>query len=358
VYLVRHVESGKVAASASDRIPLPAAPKDGRTSTGTGLYRVQFELLPGTYLMRAVVREPGGLVGSADRRFQVRALNGPDISASDLVLGSADVAGLPVRAVADATDVLTGVFEVYGRTEAQLDNLTVTADLVPILGGPPPLSSHAELQPVKTGNTGASRAVRVELPLAAIPAGDYLVRATVRDGRGTITELLRDVTVRAGTRMAATVAPVAPARFDPVAVLRGDVSRRFVETIQQRVQGGAPSAATDELMLRGVAAFAKADYAGAVTAFRAAQDSGGTDPALAFILGWAHAAGGDDRAAITAWRGAIVGDATHVPSYLALVDVYSRLGHPELALQVVRSGLRALPDSPELLDRLARLEGR
>jgi VWFA-related protein len=357
VYLVRHVESGKVAASGSDRIPLPAAPK-GVATTGTGLYRVQFELLPGTYLMRALVREPGGLVGSADRRFQVRSLTGPDISASDLVLGSADVTGLPVRAVANAADVLTGVFEVYGRTEAQLDNLTVTADLVPILGGPPPLSSHAELQPVKTENVGASRAVRVELPLAAIQPGEYLVRATVRDGRGTITELLRDVTVRAGTRTAAPVAHTAPLRFDPLTVLRGDVSRRFVETVQQRIQIGAPSVATDELILRGVAAFAKADYAGAVTAFRAAQDSGGIEPALAFLLGWAHEAGGDDRAAITSWRSAIVADPTHVPAHLALVDVYSRVGHPELALQVVRSGLRALPDSPELLDRLARLEGR
>jgi VWFA-related protein len=354
VYVVRHVESGKVAASASDRIPLPAAPTEGGPATGTGFYRVQFELLPGTYLMRAVVREPGGLVGSADRRFQVRALSGPDISASDLVLGSTDMAGLPVRVVANPNDTLAGVFEVYGRTEAQLDHLTATADLVPILGGLPPLSSHAELQPVKTESIGVSRAVRVELPLAAIPPGEYLVRATVRDGRGTITELLRDVTVRAGTPKAATLAPVVPARFDPLMVLRGEVSRRFLEPIERRILGSA----TDELIMRGAAAFAKADYGAASSAFRAAQDSGAADPALAFLLGWALAAGGDDRAAITAWRSAIVSDVTHVPSYLALVDVYSRLGHPELALQVVRSGLRSLPESPELLDRLARLEGR
>jgi VWFA-related protein len=354
VYVVRHVESGKIAASANERIPLPTAPKAGGATTGTGFYRVQFELLPGTYLMRAVVREPGGLVGSADRRFQVRRLTGPDISASDLVLGSADVAGLPVRAVADTTDVLTGIFELYGRTEAQLDHLTATADLVPILGGLPPLSSHAELQPVKTQSIGVSRAVRVELPLAAIPPGEYLVRATVRDGGGTITELLRDVTVRAGTPTAATLAPVVPARFDPLMVLRGEVSRRFLEPIERRI----PGSATDELIMRGVAAFAKADYGAAGEAFRAAQDTGGADPALAFLLGWTLAGGGDDRAAVTAWRSAIVGDPTHVPSYLALVDVYSRLGHAELALQVVRSGLRALPDSPELLDRLARLEGR
>ena len=354
VYVVRHVESGKVAASANERIPLPTAPKAGGATTGTGFYRVQFELLPGTYLMRAVVREPGGLVGSADRRFQVRRLTGPDISASDLVLGSAEVAGLPVRAVADTTDVLTGVFELYGRTAVQLDRLTATAELVPILGGLPPLLSHAELQPVKTESVGVSRAVRVELPLAAIPPGEYLVRATVRDGGGTITELLRDVTVRAGTRTAAALAPVVPARFDPLMVLRGEVSRRFLEPIERRT----PGSPTDELILRGAAAFEKADYAAAGAAFRAAQDSGAADPALAFLLGWALAAGGDDRAAITVWRSAIVADPTHVPSYLALVEVYSRLGHAELALQVVRSGLRALPNSPELLDRLARLEGR
>jgi hypothetical protein len=40
----------------------------------------------------------------------------------------------------------------------------------------------------------------------------------------------------------------------------------------------------------------------------------------------------------------------------ALVDAYVRLGQSDLALQVIRSGLTALPDSPELLDRLARLE--
>jgi len=231
--------------------------------------------------------------------------------------------------------------------------LTATADLVPILGGLPPLSSHAELQPVKTESIGVSRAVRVELPLAAVPPGEYLVRATVRDGRGTVTELLRDVRVRAGTQTAATAVPV-PARFDPLMVLRGDVWRRFLEPIERRM----PRSATDDVILRGAAAFAKADYGAASAAFRAAQDSGAADPALAFLLGWALAAGGDDRAAITAWRSAIVGDVTHVPSYLALVDVYSRLGHAELALQVVRSGLRALPESPELLDRLARLERR
>jgi pentatricopeptide repeat protein len=108
--------------------------------------------------------------------------------------------------------------------------------------------------------------------------------------------------------------------------------------------------------LRGIAAFARADYATAISALRDAQTAGANDPALAFVLGWAHAASGDDRAAVTAWRSAILGDPALVSSYLALIDAYLRLGQPDLALQVVTSGLRALPASPELANRLAQLQ--
>ena len=105
-----------------------------------------------------------------------------------------------------------------------------------------------------------------------------------------------------------------------------------------------------------MAALRSGDYASAVAALRTAQKTAPTDPALAFILGWALAGAGDDSAAITAWRNAIQGDPALVPAYLALVDTYVRLGHPELAVQVLKTGLQSLPDSPELLERLGRLE--
>jgi VWFA-related protein len=381
VYVVRNVGTGKVAATGSDVISLPDAPTETGTTVGTGYYRVQFEVPAGTYLMRALVREPGGLLGSADRRFRVRALNSPDVTASDLVIGSADVAGLPVRATVYESDAIDGVFELYARTGVQLDMVTVTTDLVPVGGGQTAVSARAELQPLKSGGGGVSRGARVELPLAGVAPGEYLVRATVRERGDTVTELLRDVTVRAGTRPSAA-ALAAPARFEPLNVLRGDVARRLVEAILTRVEDAALQAAAaraaaggnwsavdlalqssapgspEESILRGMAAFARADYRTASAAFRAAQSAGANEPALSFILGWAHAAGGDAPAAITAWRNAIIGDPAFVPAYLALVETYVRLGHPDLALQVVRSGLQALPSSPELLDRLARLEGR
>jgi hypothetical protein len=71
-------------------------------------------------------------------------------------------------------------------------------------------------------------------------------------------------------------------------------------------------------------------------------------------------AGGRGRRApaIGAWRAAIVADAALVPAYLALIDGYLRLGQPSLARQVAQSGVRAVPDSVELRDRLLRLERR
>jgi VWFA-related protein len=381
VYVVRDVETGKVAASGSDRVSLPDGPSETGATTGVGRYRVQFELRPGTYLMRVVVREPGGLVGSADRRFQVRALDSTDVTASDLVLGSTDMQGLPVRAEAYVADELTGVLELYGRTESQLEGATVTAALVPLNGGPDVLSTRGDLGPIRPASPGVSRGVHVSLPLTTVAPGEYLVHATVGKGGETITELLRDVTVRAGARASTAATSAGSTPFEPLYVLRGDVARRVLEAIQTRTQGTAleamsraalsgnwsvvdaalrssTSSSTDESVLRGMAALRSGDYASAVAALRAAQNTGGADPALAFILGWAHAGAGDNPAAITAWRNAVQGDPALVPAYLALVDAYVRLGHPELAVQVLKTGLQVLPGSPELLERLERVEKR
>src|SRR5450756_1731115 len=112
------------------QMPLPSTASVG-ASTGVGTYRVHFDLPPSAYMMRTVVREPGGLVGSADRKLDVRGLSGPDVTVGDLVLGSATGA-LPVRARAYARDGLSGLLEAYGRSPEQLQTLTVTAALVPV----------------------------------------------------------------------------------------------------------------------------------------------------------------------------------------------------------------------------------
>jgi Flp pilus assembly protein TadD len=275
--------------------------------------------------------------------------------------------------------MLTGILELYGRTASQLEGLSVMTDLVPLDGTPPAISASAELQSVEEANDGPKRAAAVALPLIHVTPGEYIVRATVHRGGDTIAEVLRDVSVQPADWTPAS--PAAPALFEPLAVLRGDLARSLIAALDARARGGAleraahaanagqwpaidpalaaPAAnSVDGLILRGIAAFARADYTPAATAFRAARDGGCTDPALAFVLGWSLAAAHDDRAAVTAWRSGVLLNPASIPPYLALADAYVRLGQPMLARQVVESGLEAVPGSPELRERLAQLQDR
>lgn len=356
VFAVRNVADGRLAATSSDTIALPDATRTGSTA-GVGYYRVQFELPAGQYLMRAVVREPGGLIGSADRRFQVRALGGPSLTAGDLILSSADTAGLPVRTTVYADETIAGVLELYGRTPEQVSGATVTTELLQLGSATPLTSGRADLLEVKTTASGSSRGARIDIPLQGVPPGEYLVRATVRSGRETAAELLRDVVVAPGSRPAAAPAPPAgiPASFDPNALLQGDVARRIAASMRERL-AARPADHVAALADKAFSQFAARDYASAAAAWKTCLDEEPQHAGVAFLLGWAHAAGGDDRAAVTAWRSAVIADSTFVPAYLALVDAYLRLGQPDLALQVARAGQQALPASVELRDRVLRLE--
>ena len=75
VFVVRDMRDGRVVASGTGTMPLPLKPR-ARAPTGVGACRVHFDVPPGSYMMRTVVREPGGLVGSADRKLDVRGSTG------------------------------------------------------------------------------------------------------------------------------------------------------------------------------------------------------------------------------------------------------------------------------------------
>ncbi len=162
-----------------------------------GTYHVQFELPPGSYIMRTVVREPGGLIGSADRRMEVRAFSGPDVTVSDLVLGSA-TGSLPVRAAAFAEDGLSGMVETYGRAPDQLRALAVTASLVPAGGNDPAATTEAIAHRYAACRRRRQPAASFALPLKDIAPGPYLARVRVTAGSEPVADLTREVDVRAG----------------------------------------------------------------------------------------------------------------------------------------------------------------
>lgn len=347
-FVVRAVSDGRIAASGKDVIGLPTQ-ADSQATTGTGKYRVQFDLPAGDYLMRAAVREPGGLIGTADRRFTVRALDGPAVEAGDLVL-SASRGELPVRPTAYTGDGLTGVMEIYGRTAEQLEGARVVVDLVPLGESTAVVSGFAELRDVRASGRGVAREARLELPLQSIAPGSYLARARVMAGNDTAAQSVREIEVRAGQRPERAAGSGEAAPFDPREIASSDVARDFAA----RLAGTAIGADAR----RGLEQLAAGDYPAAISAFDAVLRADAANAVGAFLQGWSYHGAGQDRLAISAWRRSAYVDPTFVPAHLALADIFVRLSQPELAVQAVRTGLAALPRSPELLDRLARLEQR
>ena len=381
VFVARDTRDGHVVASGTDTIPLPSRANPG-AAMGSSAWRVQFNVPAGSYLMRTVVREPGGLAGSADRRIDVRPLDGPEVAVSDLVLGSA-LSALPVKPRAYTGDGLSGIIEAYARTPVQMEDLDVRIELRKPGHEMSIRSIEADLLDTESEGSGLSRRARFLLPLEGVDAGDYTAHAIVRARGEIVAERTRQVEVlNARSGVATGGADLLVERVSPLDVVGSDLGRRYVEWLQGRAQGAAEVDATRRAReqqweqvevqvqrltdkngvvpkaLRGLALFAREDFAGAASALKLAFEAEPQSSLTAFFLGWAHEGAGQTRDAIGAWRSAAHLDPTLVSAHIALADAYMRMSEPALALQAIRAGLAALPDSLELRDRLTRLEKR
>jgi hypothetical protein len=256
-----------------------------------------------------------------------------------------------VRPAAYTSDGLSGVLDLYGRTADQLRDAHVIVDLVPIGQSNAAVSGSADLQDIRAAGIGAAREARIAIPLEAVTAGMYVARARVTVGPDTVTEVVREVEVRPGERPTPTD-DTADSAFNPADVVNGSLARQYAASLRAAASPGAAEA------LRGLDRLAAGDYPAAIAAFEASLASSASNGAAAFFLGWAFHGAGDDRQAISAWRRSAYIDPALVPAHLALAEMYIRLSQPGLAVQVLKAGLAALPQSPELLDRLSRLERR
>lgn len=379
VFVVKDAKTGQMLTNGSDRIALPHQAAPG-SAAGLGSWRMRFDLPAGDYVMRCVVREPGGLVGSADRQFTVRALAGPDAAASDLILGTPGDR-LPVHTLAFGDELLSGAVRVYGRSETQLSGLTASLDLVSLSAE----SDEAAPRPARTvsgsvsepraGAAGILRDVSFNVPLADLPAGDYVAHVVVRAGGELVADLRRQVAVAVGPR---PVMPNAARLAQPRDILKGNIVKAIVDeagksdvaAVRQaavEASGGrwpqavatlrrAPSTDPDAARLRALARIDNEDYPGAVVDLSHAFDAWPSDARLAFVLGWAHIGAGNDVGAASAFRSAAYLDPTLVPAHLALADTYLRLQQPALAAQALEAALARLPQSPELKQKLETIK--
>jgi tetratricopeptide (TPR) repeat protein len=195
---------------------------------------------------------------------------------------------------------------------------------------------------------GAVRRARFTLPLTGVPAGAYVARANVRDGAEDVSTVSRQLEIVDG---AAPPVPVA-APPDPRAVAQG----KLFEQAKAEWTTAAPDAAAHAK--KGLDLFARGEFAPAAAELQQAFDTNQKSAATAFVLGWAWEGAGDSRQAIGAWRGAAAADPSLIPAHLAIADACLRLGQPQLAIQALRSGLAARPDSVELQTKLGQIVGR
>ena len=381
VFVARDVRDGHVAASGTDTIALPEGARQG-TPLGSGSWRVQFNVPAGSYLMRTVVREPGGLSGSADRRLEVKPLDSPEVTVSDLILGSA-IAGLPVHARAYTGDGLSGVIEAYGRSNVQLEGLSVRVDMRRE-DGTTVVSVPADLQEAVLDDSGLSRRAAFLIPLIDVPQGSYLAHAIVRARGELVAERTRQVDVLEGSAPPATKGAAAThaATVAPIEVMRGELAKRYVARLLERANGTSaymaarrasegrweevevllrqinPADASGAVpqALRGLAFFAREQYGEAAAALEPAFQADPENALAAFFLGWAQEGAGESRAAISAWRNAAHLDPSLVSAHLALAEGYLRLSQPALAAQALKAGLAASPSSSELQARLREIE--
>jgi VWFA-related protein len=349
VFVVRDMRDGRVVASGTDTVPLPAEAAGGAT-TGVGRYRVHFDVPPGSYIMRTVVREPGGLVGSADRKLDVRGFTGPDVTVSDLIVDS-PATPVPVRARVYTKDGLSGVLYVYARNREQLRDVTVTAALVTAGDGAAAATLGADTGEITDiGGTALTRRATIATPLGGIAPGAYVARVKVMAGSETVADLTREVDVVEGS--APALAPPPAPELNPVDVLASDYVRPARAALRASSTPGAEQAS------KGFDLFERGDYLGAAAELAPAFAADRGRAPVAFVLGWAYEAGGDHRQAIGAWRAAATIDPKFLPAHLALAEVYLRLSEDALAAQAIKAGLAALPDSPELQSKLAQIQKR
>jgi hypothetical protein len=145
---------------------------------------------PGTYRMRVAAVDGNGRSGTADYELKVEVPRADPLKLSALVLGTQQQGGGFAPRLDFANEsIAIGMLEIYGVPKGSA--VTMNLDVVPTLDAPPLASAQTTVSP------GRAEDMRVgfgAFSIAALPPGEYLMRATVSlDGKpvGRVVRTLR-----------------------------------------------------------------------------------------------------------------------------------------------------------------------
>ena len=362
-------DKGQVVTSSAGAVLLsPAIP----ASSSPGLFFTSTVLEPGDYTLRLAAVDAVGSVGSVHHAVAARLRPLPGgLEMSDLVVAPAPAPGEPPRVSPSAIIAdqhLAIVLEGRLADAARLARLAIRFEVAQGQRGPAVVKATGASQS-SPGDT--RRVFSGVLPLGAIPAGEYQLRAVITDEGGRETTMVRPFRLEgepakrtaAGAPTASSGVPLpmpdltAPRLAFTVAdVLRPDLVRTFIDGLQKRhpasaalqpvvdqaragvfPAGGASASPKDGAtvsFVNGLAALRDGKLPQATALFQQTLKAAPTFIGVAFYLGACHAARGEDREAIGAWQMSLLSEGADAV-YPMLVDALLRVGDNKKALEFI-----------------------
>lgn len=133
---------------------------------------------PGIYNLKVAAIDDQRRIGSVEHRFDARLKAGGPFRYGDLMLADGPLDGTlqPRIEPVVADDSVKAYTELYASDPARFEAATVRFEVAPDLNAQALASAEAL---VLETSTPARRTVRAEIPLAPVPAGEYVLRAIV-----------------------------------------------------------------------------------------------------------------------------------------------------------------------------------
>lgn len=381
-YLVTDAGGRLVGSQFEKALAVPSKDHEGRPQRYTGAFVVD----PGIYNVKVAVVDPKGRAGSVERTFSARLATAGQLRIGELML--AEIVGRVARPSVDGrinADSLMAYAEIYSDAPAALQNATVSIEI-----GRTENDTPVERAALKFSDRkfDGKRAAEGTVPIAMLPAGDYVARAVATLDGKVVGQVTRPFTVThaegsvpaPGPAPASSIgAGTAPGdritftskidAFDREAVLSPRVVSFFVDRMNivgqpQLPAGLAPSIAAAKagrfvelqqalgtapahpatMFLAGIAKMSQGDLAMAETNLRDTLKASPEFFPAAFYLGANYAATGRDADAVRIWQTALITDAGAPFVYTLLGDAMLRLRQTSDAIGLLREAAVLWPD--------------
>lgn len=196
---------GKIVQSLRDEIKLKLGANAGQLASRSLLYDAVLALAPGDYSLKALVREnQSGAMGTFEARFRVPGdPAAPEAAVSSLVLGaqrellSAAVGSAEKNKklaetnplVSNGSKLIPSVTHVFKRSQtlhafAEVYQSGSAAATLAVYQGKKKIYESGPLRPIAVPNREGVMAVNADLPLRAVPPGEYTCQLNVIDATG------------------------------------------------------------------------------------------------------------------------------------------------------------------------------